>query len=294
MNAATPTSRTAAAPLLAPGVRPREVVAWAMYDFANSGYTTVVITAVFNAYFVAVVAGDAPWATLAWTATLAVSYAAVMITGPVIGAYADQRAAKKRLLVATTLGCVAFTAALALVGAGRPRARVRAGRAVQLLLQHGREPDRGLPAGARPRQGARQGVGVGLGARLRRRPRLARGEPRLRDRRAGARRDLGRVRAGDDADHRGDLSRRQPADAPLAEGARGSAGCAGARGSCARRSRGSGTRPGTPRPSPTSPGSSRASSATRRGSRRSSRSRRSTPSRRWGSRPRTRSRSSSR
>ena len=41
------------APLLAPGVRPREVVAWAMYDFANSGYTTVVITAVFNAYFVA-------------------------------------------------------------------------------------------------------------------------------------------------------------------------------------------------------------------------------------------------
>ena len=37
-------------------VRPREVWAWAMYDFANSGYTTVVITAVFNAYFVAVIA----------------------------------------------------------------------------------------------------------------------------------------------------------------------------------------------------------------------------------------------
>jgi UMF1 family MFS transporter len=89
-----------------------------MYDFANSGYTTVVITAVFNAYFVAVVAGDAPWATLAWTATLAVSYAAVMLTGPVIGAYADQRAAKKRLLVATTVGCVAFTAALAFVRPG--------------------------------------------------------------------------------------------------------------------------------------------------------------------------------
>jgi MFS-type transporter involved in bile tolerance (Atg22 family) len=28
-----------------------------MYDFANSGYTTVVLTAVFNAYFVGVVAG---------------------------------------------------------------------------------------------------------------------------------------------------------------------------------------------------------------------------------------------
>ena len=37
---------------LNPGVRKREVFGWAMYDFANSGYTTVVITAVFAAYFV--------------------------------------------------------------------------------------------------------------------------------------------------------------------------------------------------------------------------------------------------
>jgi UMF1 family MFS transporter len=110
--------RASRAPLLAPGVRPREVAAWAMYDFANSGYTTVVITAVFNAYFVAVVAGNAPWATLAWTATLAVSYAAIMITGPVIGAYADAHAAKRRLLIVTTLGCVGATAALASAGPG--------------------------------------------------------------------------------------------------------------------------------------------------------------------------------
>ena len=55
---------------LAPDVRLREVWAWSMYDFANSGYTTVVITAVFNAFFVAAVAGNAPWATFAWTAAL--------------------------------------------------------------------------------------------------------------------------------------------------------------------------------------------------------------------------------
>ena len=89
-----------------------------MYDFANSGYTTVVITAVFNAYFVAVVAGNAPWATFAWTAALAVSYALIMVTAPVIGAYADVHAAKKRLLLITTVGCVVFTAGLALVGRG--------------------------------------------------------------------------------------------------------------------------------------------------------------------------------
>jgi MFS transporter, UMF1 family len=103
---------------LAPGVRPREAVSWAMYDFANSGYTTVVVTAVFNAYFVGVVAAGAPWATFAWTMSLAVSYAATIVLGPLIGTYADLYGRKKRLLVFTTIGCVTFTAALALVGRG--------------------------------------------------------------------------------------------------------------------------------------------------------------------------------
>jgi UMF1 family MFS transporter len=89
-----------------------------MYDFANSGYTTVVITAVFSAYFVAEVAGNAPWATFAWTAALAVSYALIMLTAPLLGAWADAHAAKKRLLAASTAGCIVFTAALALVGRG--------------------------------------------------------------------------------------------------------------------------------------------------------------------------------
>ena len=31
------------------GVAMREVWSWAAFDFANSGYTTVVLTAVFNA-----------------------------------------------------------------------------------------------------------------------------------------------------------------------------------------------------------------------------------------------------
>jgi UMF1 family MFS transporter len=97
---------------------PLEIWAWAMYDFANSGYTTVVLTAIFNAYFVAVVAGNAPWATFAWTATLSLSYALVIVTAPVIGAYADLRANKKHLLLVTTVGCVLGTAALALAGPG--------------------------------------------------------------------------------------------------------------------------------------------------------------------------------
>jgi UMF1 family MFS transporter len=97
---------------LAPEVKLREVWAWSMYDFANSGYTTVVITAVFSAYFVGAVAGGAPWATFAWTAALSVSYLLILLTAPLIGAWADAHASKKKLLLAATAGCVLFTAAL--------------------------------------------------------------------------------------------------------------------------------------------------------------------------------------
>jgi MFS transporter, UMF1 family len=99
-------------PSLKVGVAKREVFAWSMYDFANSGYTTVILTAVFNAYFVSVIAKGETWATFLWTATLAVSYTAVMVLGPLIGAYADAKAAKKRVLMTVTFGCVAATSGL--------------------------------------------------------------------------------------------------------------------------------------------------------------------------------------
>ncbi|ROR34709.1 MFS transporter [Inmirania thermothiophila] len=103
-----------------------EILAWACYDLANSGYATVVLTAVYNAYFVSVVAGGdpalAPGAgTLVWTLALAAANGLVLLTAPVIGAVADHRAAKKPLLLATTVGCVAATAALGLAGPGEWR-----------------------------------------------------------------------------------------------------------------------------------------------------------------------------
>mgnify|MGYP001604482411 CR=1 FL=1 len=100
----------------------REVLAWAMYDFANSGYTTVVLTAVFNAYFVGVVAGDGAdksgAATLLWTVAMAITNLLVLASAPVLGAIADHGAYKKRFLAFTTVGCVLFTALLGFVGRG--------------------------------------------------------------------------------------------------------------------------------------------------------------------------------
>lgn len=103
---------------LQPGVRPREVWGWALYDFANSGFTTVVITAVFNAYFVGVVAGGADWATLAWTLALGASSALVMLTMPALGARTDARRSKKVWLLVSTVGCIIGTLMLGLCGPG--------------------------------------------------------------------------------------------------------------------------------------------------------------------------------
>ncbi len=91
-----------------------------MYDFANSGYTTVVLTAIFNTYFVGVIAAQSTGgrATLYWTLAMVVANALVLLSAPVIGALADFGAHKKRFLAITTVGCIAFTAALATVGPG--------------------------------------------------------------------------------------------------------------------------------------------------------------------------------
>ena len=104
-------------------VRRREVLAWAFYDFANSGYTTVVLTTIYSAYFVSVVAGgldeSSPGtATLLWTVSIALANLCVLLSGPVVGAVADHRASKKSFLLATTLACVLATALLGFVGPG--------------------------------------------------------------------------------------------------------------------------------------------------------------------------------
>jgi UMF1 family MFS transporter len=101
----------------------RELIAWAFYDFANSGYTTVVQTTIFSTYFVGVVAGSAQGvssglATLLWSLSVGMANFIVMLSAPVVGAIADVKACKKRFLLWSSLGCIATTALLALVGPG--------------------------------------------------------------------------------------------------------------------------------------------------------------------------------
>ena len=104
--------------VLKEGVQGREVLAWSFFDFANSGYSTVVITAVFNAYFVSVVARGEAWGTLVWSLTLSASYLLVIVFAPIVGVFADFYRIKKKLLFISTFGCVLFTALLSTVSEG--------------------------------------------------------------------------------------------------------------------------------------------------------------------------------
>ena len=100
----------------------REKIAWSMYDFANSGYATVVLTTIYNAWFVSVIAMGNGFssgeATLLWTVTFAIGNAIILFSAPLIGAIADIYRLRKKLLAASTIGCVFFTAMLTLPQAG--------------------------------------------------------------------------------------------------------------------------------------------------------------------------------
>ncbi len=97
-----------------------EIWSWAMFDFANSSYTTVVTTAIFNAYFVKTVASgvELSTATLYLTCSLGLANLLVVLTAPVVGAIADAFAIKKRFLFVSSLACVICTASLSLVHQG--------------------------------------------------------------------------------------------------------------------------------------------------------------------------------
>lgn len=93
--------------------RKLERAAWCAFDFANSSFTTVVITAVYARWFVAEIVpsggafgleGDA-----LWTLINALSMAAAMLLSPVIGAVADRRAQRKRWMGITVFVCCGAT-----------------------------------------------------------------------------------------------------------------------------------------------------------------------------------------
>ena len=105
-----------------PASKPRfsRAFAWMLYDFGNSAYPTVIITAVYVLFFKGVVCkgmgpgeGDKLWGYGNSSAALL-----VFLLGPTLGYLADQSGRKRRFFRILTLLCAFSTAALALTGVG--------------------------------------------------------------------------------------------------------------------------------------------------------------------------------
>ncbi|MBX7059389.1 MAG: MFS transporter [Leptospirales bacterium] len=97
----------------APG---KEIFGWAMFDFANSSYTTVIITVVYSTVFSYWIVGqghDSPEGNFYWgSVALTISYLIVLVTAPIVGAVMDFSASKKKFLFGSYILTVVATAAL--------------------------------------------------------------------------------------------------------------------------------------------------------------------------------------
>jgi UMF1 family MFS transporter len=118
MHATVPPTPPAPPAAAFPRVKRRELFGWCCFDFANSAFTTLIITVVYAVYFTQVVAAGDPRAAGWWGTALAVSQLGAILLGPLLGALSDALARKKAFLLASAVVCSLGTAALALAGPG--------------------------------------------------------------------------------------------------------------------------------------------------------------------------------
>ena len=90
---------------------------WYFYDFGNSAYASVILLAVFSAYFKNVVVGGAEGTRL-WGLAVGIAAIIVAIASPILGSIADYTKSKKTFLILFTALSVVFTALLFFVRKG--------------------------------------------------------------------------------------------------------------------------------------------------------------------------------
>ncbi len=76
----------------------RGLIAWALYDWANSAFHTIILTFVFAAYFTRSVVGDDVAGSSLWGTAIGISGIAVALLGPLLGATTDVTGRRKPLM----------------------------------------------------------------------------------------------------------------------------------------------------------------------------------------------------
>ncbi|MEE8278775.1 MAG: MFS transporter, partial [Thermoanaerobaculia bacterium] len=84
----------------------RVVWSWALYDFANSPFTTLVVTFIYATYFTQAIAADEISGTALWSRGVTITAIVVALLSPVLGALADRGGYRKPFLFLATTVCV--------------------------------------------------------------------------------------------------------------------------------------------------------------------------------------------
>jgi UMF1 family MFS transporter len=90
----------------------RAVWSWALFDFASSSFTTLVITFVYATYFTQAIAADPARGTTLWSRAITITAIVVALSSPLLGALADRGGYRKLFLGSAIAVCAAATAAL--------------------------------------------------------------------------------------------------------------------------------------------------------------------------------------
>tara|TARA_A100001037_G_scaffold305434_1_gene345621 strand:+ start:7629 stop:8903 length:1275 start_codon:yes stop_codon:yes gene_type:complete len=75
---------------------------WALYDWANSAWSAIIITFIFSRYFVDILAPDPNVGTFIWTWTIGLSSFLAALLSPVVGSISDSSNNAKTWLIVTT------------------------------------------------------------------------------------------------------------------------------------------------------------------------------------------------
>jgi UMF1 family MFS transporter len=86
------------------------LLSWALYDWANQAFATLIHTFVFSVYFTKSVATNVTAGSAQWGTAIGLAGMFVAVAAPVLGAAADQAGRRKPWLVSFTLLCVTTTA----------------------------------------------------------------------------------------------------------------------------------------------------------------------------------------
>jgi len=90
----------------------KKIFNFALYDFANSAFTTIIITFIFATYFAKQIAPDPIMGQSYWGWTIGITGFLVAVFGPIVGLYADKKNKIVFFVRSFSLLCILFTALL--------------------------------------------------------------------------------------------------------------------------------------------------------------------------------------